>query len=80
VPQLQSGVIVIPKSTNPERLKQNMDVFDFTINDKDVKYIESLDCNGRTCPFTDDQSVAATAVIMSDVQAISLSQRLDVHT
>nr|CAD7397351.1 unnamed protein product [Timema cristinae] len=34
---LQSGVIVIPKSTNPERLKQNMDVFDFTINDKDSK-------------------------------------------
>nr|CAD7410923.1 unnamed protein product [Timema poppensis] len=50
---LQSGVIVIPKSTNPERLKQNMDIFDFTINDKDVKYIESLDCDGRTCPFTE---------------------------
>nr|CAD7458325.1 unnamed protein product [Timema tahoe] len=53
--KLQSGVIVIPKSTNPERLKQNMDVFDFTINDKDVKYIESLDCDGRTCPFTECQ-------------------------
>ena len=41
--QLQHGVVVIPKSQNPDRIKQNADVFDFTIDDEDVKKINALD-------------------------------------
>ncbi|KAJ8873914.1 hypothetical protein PR048_024750 [Dryococelus australis] len=48
---MQIGVIVIPKSTNPKRLKENMDIFNFKLSDEDMKYIDSLNCNGRTCPF-----------------------------
>lgn len=40
---IQRGVIVIPKSTHKERMVQNMDVFDFTLSDKDMNVIAGLD-------------------------------------
>lgn len=40
---IQSGVVVIPKSTHKERMIQNMDVFDFALDDKDMAAIEALD-------------------------------------
>lgn len=41
--QLQRGIVCIPKTVKPERMAQNMDVFDFTLTDEDIKAIESLD-------------------------------------
>ena len=32
---LQRGIVVIPKSTNIDRMKQNIDVFDFTLSAED---------------------------------------------
>lgn len=40
---LQLGVIVIPKSTKIERMRQNLDVFDFTLTDDDMAAIRRLD-------------------------------------
>ena len=40
---LQKGVLPLPKSTNPERMKQNLEVFDFEISDEDMKWIDALD-------------------------------------
>lgn len=40
---LQRGVIVIPKSTHIERMRQNLDVFDFTLSDADMAAITTLD-------------------------------------
>ena len=40
--ELQNGIIVIPKSTNPERIRQNLDVFDFVLNDEDMATIDAL--------------------------------------
>lgn len=40
---IQRGVIVIPKSTHVERIKENIDVFDFELNEKEMKQISSLD-------------------------------------
>lgn len=42
---LQSGVVVIPKSTHKERMEENFNVFDFTITEEEMKQIESLDTN-----------------------------------
>lgn len=42
---LQSDVVVIPKSTHIERMEQNIDVFDFTLDNEDMAKIQSLDEN-----------------------------------
>jgi diketogulonate reductase-like aldo/keto reductase len=39
----QRGVSIIPKSIHADRQKQNIDIFDFTLNDEDMKKIDSLD-------------------------------------
>ena len=40
---MQSGVIIIPKSTYKERMQQNFDLFDFTLTPEDMAKIEALD-------------------------------------
>lgn len=40
---LQSDVIVIPKTTHKERMIENLNVFDFTLTDDDMKAIRALD-------------------------------------
>lgn len=40
---LQRGVVVIPKSTHIERMKENFEVFDFKLTDEDMTVIGSLD-------------------------------------
>jgi aldehyde reductase len=47
---VQLGNSVIPKSSNKERLLQNLSIFDFELNADDMKYIDTFDCNGRICP------------------------------
>ncbi|MCI5648323.1 MAG: aldo/keto reductase [Fusicatenibacter sp.] len=40
---IQSDVVVIPKSTHKERMIQNMDVFDFSLDEADMNAIRALD-------------------------------------
>ncbi|KAI6221978.1 hypothetical protein M3Y99_01519100 [Aphelenchoides fujianensis] len=40
---IQQGISVIPKSTNPDRLKQNIDIFDFEISAEDQKKLDDID-------------------------------------
>ena len=40
---LQRGIIVIPKSTHKERMAQNLQLFDFTLTDKEMNEILKLD-------------------------------------
>ncbi len=44
---IQMGVVTIPKSTHPERIKENMGIFDFEINDEDMRAITALDKGQR---------------------------------
>ena len=40
---LDSGLVVIPKSVHAARLRENLDVFDFRLDDDDLRRIEGLD-------------------------------------
>ena len=40
---VQRGVIIIPKSVHVDRMKQNIDIWDFTLTDDDMKAIDALD-------------------------------------
>ncbi len=40
---IQRGVIVITKSTHKERMRENIDVFDFSLSEEDIRQITSLD-------------------------------------
>lgn len=48
---IQRGVIVIPKSVHIERMRQNMEVFDFVLADDDMTAIAALD-EGKSLFFS----------------------------
>jgi methylglyoxal/glyoxal reductase len=45
---LQNEVVTIPKTSKKERLKENANIFDFTLTDQDMSTIQSLNENLRT--------------------------------
>lgn len=48
---LQRDIIIIPKSTNPNRLKENFDLFDFSLTPEDMSILRGLDRDFRLCDF-----------------------------
>lgn len=55
---IQSGAVVIPKSIRKERMKENFNVFDFTLSQKEMDQISTLD-TGKSLFFShyDPQTV-----------------------
>jgi 2,5-diketo-D-gluconate reductase A len=54
---LQHNLIVIPKSTNDERIRQNIDVFDFELSDQDMSAIDGLESGQRSGPNPDTMNL-----------------------
>jgi 2,5-diketo-D-gluconate reductase A len=54
--QIQCGNIIFPKSSTPERIKQNFEIFDFELSDEQMSAISGLDKGdaGRRGPNPDE--------------------------
>jgi 2,5-diketo-D-gluconate reductase A len=50
---IQRGDIVFPKSTRPERMRENLDLFSFELSDDDMAAISALNRDERTGPDPD---------------------------
>lgn len=46
---LQHELVVIPKSARPERIRENVEVFDFELGDAEMARLDALDEGYRTC-------------------------------
>jgi len=46
---IDHGVSVIPKSVNPERIKENFSIFDFSLSSDDISFLDSFNENFRIC-------------------------------
>lgn len=54
--EVQEGIITLPKSTNPERIKTNLDVFDFAFTDEEMTELRGLD-TGRGTHNPDEEGI-----------------------
>lgn len=59
--QLQRGIVSLSKSVNPERVRQNFDIFDFELAAEDIEKIASIDSN--TTVFADHHDVATVELL-----------------
>lgn len=46
---IEQGFIILPKSAHPERVRQNIQVLDFSLDNDDLEKLSKLDKNLRTC-------------------------------
>ncbi|KPP78187.1 glyoxal reductase-like [Scleropages formosus] len=46
---VEQGVPVLPKSSCPERLKENAQIFDFQLSEEDMSRLSALDCGEKYC-------------------------------
>lgn len=44
---IQEGTVIFPKSTDPQHIKDNFDIFDFALTDDEMEQIRALDCGKR---------------------------------
>ncbi len=63
---VQEGIVVLPKSTNPQRLAGNLELFDFSLADDEMAAMRSLD-TGRGAHDPDAEGVAEMLLAAFDV-------------
>ncbi|GAA3314986.1 aldo/keto reductase [Arthrobacter ramosus] len=63
---LQQGRSAIPKSTNPSRIAENFDVFDFELSTDELAAIDALDTGNRNGPDPDQARPERFAMVIPE--------------
>lgn len=66
--EYQEGAIIFPKSSNPARIKSNMEIFDFALTEDEMAEMRALD-TGKGCHNPDAPGVAEFLIGAFDVHA-----------
>ena len=66
--EYQEGVVIFPKSTNPARIKSNLEIFDFSLSAEEMEKMRALD-TGKGCHNPDAPGVAEMLISAFDVHA-----------
>lgn len=66
--EIQEGAIIFPKSVNPERIKSNMEIFDFSLTEEEMNQMRALD-TGKGCHNPDAPGVAEFLLNAFDIHA-----------
>ena len=59
---IQRGIVVIPKSLHKERMKQNIEIFDFELTDSEMEKLKALDENKSMWAEYDDPMIVQYAM------------------
>lgn len=59
---IQRGIVVIPKSVHKERMKQNLDIFDFELTTNEMEQLKTLDENKSMWAEYDDPMIVQYAM------------------
>ncbi len=59
---IQRGIVVIPKSVHKERMKQNLDIFDFELTSSEMEQLKLLDENKSMWAEYDDPMIVQYAM------------------
>lgn len=59
---IQRGIVVIPKTTHKERMKQNLDIFDFELSNEEMNQLRKLDENKSMWAEYDDPMIVQYAM------------------
>jgi diketogulonate reductase-like aldo/keto reductase len=63
---LQQGRSAIPKSTNPARIAENFDVFDFELSAEEITRIDALDTGVRHGPDPDERDPISLGITIPE--------------
>lgn len=66
--ETQEGIIVFPKTTKPERMKSNMDIFDFELTEEELAQMRALD-TGKGAHDPDAPGVGEWLLSAYDIHA-----------
>ena len=65
----QRGIVPLVQSSNPQRMRENLDIFDFALSEEEMGQIAQLD-TGHSC-FPPRETGAAVEAFLQNAQSMA---------